>query len=126
MATLVFVYNAKADWLSAAWDVAHKIISPHTYACELCGLTHGAFKEKQLWKNYRETSNITLEFYYKNQFVQHFDASVQAVVTNYPVVLWLDHNTAAQVFMTKAELKKLQQVEDLITAIEARKKQFLM
>ena len=32
---LIFVYNANSGKLSAALDIAHKIISPSTYQCRL-------------------------------------------------------------------------------------------
>ena len=34
----LFVYNAKSDKLHKYLDFAHKIISPKTYACDLCSL----------------------------------------------------------------------------------------
>jgi len=49
MRTLIFVYNAASDIWSKSLDAAHKIISPSTYACNLCSLTHGNFSEKQVW-----------------------------------------------------------------------------
>lgn len=33
-------------------DSAHKIISPATYDCKLCELTHGVFKENELWSRF--------------------------------------------------------------------------
>ncbi len=54
---LIFVYNANAGKLSAALDIAHKIISPSTYQCNLCSLTHGTFTERDVWKKFSEESD---------------------------------------------------------------------
>jgi hypothetical protein len=38
---LLFVYNADSGLAAALFDSAHKLLSPQTYACNLCALTHG-------------------------------------------------------------------------------------
>lgn len=40
----LFVYNADSGLFNTATDIAHKILLPETYACNLCALTHGHFK----------------------------------------------------------------------------------
>ncbi len=43
---LIFVYNADSGKLNVLFDVGHKIVSPGTYKCDLCTLTHGTFTER--------------------------------------------------------------------------------
>ena len=45
MMKLIFVYNAGSGKLNALFDMAHKIVSPTTYECSLCALTHDAFQD---------------------------------------------------------------------------------
>ena len=40
-----FIYNAKSGLANSIFDLAHKLISPDTYECNLCKITHGAFTE---------------------------------------------------------------------------------
>ena len=79
---LMFVYNANSGKLSAALDIAHKIISPNTYQCNLCSLTHGTFTERDVWKKFREESDTELVFYHKDEFENDFKKQF-----TYPIVL---------------------------------------
>jgi hypothetical protein len=53
---LLFVYNANSGKLNAAFDMAHKAISPSTYKCSLCALTHNPLKEKKEWVDFQKAS----------------------------------------------------------------------
>lgn len=55
-----FIYNAKNGLANSIFDLAHKIISPDTYECNLCKITHGAFTENKKFKELKEKYNITL------------------------------------------------------------------
>jgi hypothetical protein len=60
--TLVFVYNANGGIFNLLTDVAHKILSPQTYSCNLCSLTHSNFGMKDEWREYLETLPAAFEF----------------------------------------------------------------
>ncbi len=64
---LVFVYNANSNWFNKVVDFSHKIISPNSYQCELCSLTHGAFGPKEEWLKFIETLDYEVKFSYKNE-----------------------------------------------------------
>src|ERR1700755_1634191 len=59
---LVFVYNADSGVFNALADAAHKIFSPRTYACNLCALTHTAFRVRGEWRRFLEGLGEPLEF----------------------------------------------------------------
>ena len=65
---LIFVYNADSGVFNLLSDVAHKIFSPQTYACNLCALTHSNFGMKKEWKEYLETLDVPLEFLHADEF----------------------------------------------------------
>lgn len=67
---LVFVYNADAGLFSTVSDFAHKIISPETYACNLCKLTYGNFAMKKEWKGFIEGLNCEKVFLHKDEFLK--------------------------------------------------------
>jgi hypothetical protein len=52
LTAVVFVYNADAKLTSAAFDFLHKIVSPSTYQCKLCGITYGNFSMVKEWKDF--------------------------------------------------------------------------
>ena len=65
---LIFVYNADSGKINALQDSIHKIISPATYSCRLCQLTHSFFKERKEWSDFVKSLNIECEFLHKDEF----------------------------------------------------------
>jgi len=57
---LQFIYNAKNGWANSIIDLVHKNISPETYQCNLCKITHGAFTENKKFKEFKKKYKITL------------------------------------------------------------------
>ena len=67
MKHLVFVYNADSGLFNTVTDIAHKIISPKTYACQLCSLTHSYFTVKKDWADFLSGLDAELEFLHKDE-----------------------------------------------------------
>ncbi len=109
---LVFVYNANSGRLNALFDIAHKTLSPSTYQCDLCSLTHGAFSEKASWKRFREESGIEMTFLHKDEFEKRETGDYPG----YPLILKVD-NGSMSVFMNRDEIARLANVDALILAI---------
>ncbi len=64
---LVFVYNAAGGLFNAVADAAHKILSPATYQCSLCALTHTAFRMRPEWKRFLATLDPPPEFLHADE-----------------------------------------------------------
>ncbi|MGI9036315.1 MAG: hypothetical protein ACR2GD_09795 [Pyrinomonadaceae bacterium] len=71
---LIFVYNAGSGLFNLLSDAARKIISPKTYPCNLCALTHSNFGMKKEWKNYLETLDAQPEFLHADEFARQYPA----------------------------------------------------
>jgi len=69
---LIFVYNADSGVFNLMTDIAHKIFSPQTYACNLCAITHSNFGMKKEWKEYLESLDTELEFLHADEFKQKY------------------------------------------------------
>lgn len=129
---LIFVYNANSGIHNAILDSAHKIISPDTYACNLCDITYGTIKEDSVWRKYRKKNKklskaqdpkaIEMEFLHKNQFIKRHDSKERDTYT-YPIVLAVKNNYM-EVFIHTEILDVVETSEELIELIEARKKKF--
>lgn len=65
---LIFVYNARSGLFNQVADYAHKILSPGTYACDLCSLTHGNLGMYREWEGFIKTLSLQVSFQYKNQW----------------------------------------------------------
>jgi len=112
MASLLFVYNAKSDYWSKKLDFAHKIISPTTYNCNLCALTHGNFGETEIWKDFRENSKIDMKFIHKDQFQKEYP-QIEAI---FPII-FKKEDTELSVFMNAATLSQINSVDDLVSTV---------
>ena len=71
--SLVFVYNADSGLFNTVTDIAHKILSPKTYSCNLCAITHSYFSVKQQWADFLEELDVNCEFLHRDEFVQQYD-----------------------------------------------------
>ncbi len=111
---LIFVYNANSGKLSAAFDIAHKLISPSTYQCNLCQLTHGAFKERDVWKKFKEESDAEMVFYHKDEFEHAYDRKFE-----YPVVLKEEDGELVE-YISAKQINSLKDVENLIARLKSK------
>ncbi|MEO1237919.1 MAG: hypothetical protein AAFX76_14135 [Planctomycetota bacterium] len=95
---LIFVYNADAGRLHAAFDSLHKLVSPGTYACSLCAVTHHPLGMKQRWRDFVEALPAEVEFLHRDEAVARYDVrdtawpSVLRETAGRPEV-WLDAAT---------------------------------
>lgn len=108
---IIFVYNADSNLLSKIFDFGHKVISPKTYQCELCSLTHGKFGERALWKTFREEKNKRFKFMYKDEFSDKFNVSIE-----YPVILKKKQGKIS-ILIDKDELSKMKSLNELMNKL---------
>lgn len=107
---LLFVYNAASGRLNGWIDMAHKIVSPSTYECSLCALTHGAFTEKKAWARFRDESGLQMQFLHKDEFEKEYGLSYA-----YPVILKVA--AEPELFMSAEQIGQLATVDALIDRI---------
>jgi len=110
--TLIFVYNTDSNPLSSLIDLGHKILSPETYDCSLCKLTHGPFTEKEDWKAFRISIGAPAEFLHRDEFEKKYNRSFE-----YPVIL--RKSDKLELLLTKQEIDKIGDLDALITAIKS-------
>jgi hypothetical protein len=65
--TLVFVYNANSGFFNGLADLAHKTLSPDTYACHLCRLTYSPLGMRRGWKRFLSELDFDLEFLHRDE-----------------------------------------------------------
>src|SRR3990170_7404813 len=65
---IIFVYNADSGVFNLLSDIAHKMFSPQTYACNLCAITHSNLGMKKEWKAYLDSLANPLEFLHADEF----------------------------------------------------------
>lgn len=113
--TLLFVYNANSNRWNKLFDIIHKAISPETYTCDLCKLTHGVFKEKERWAVFKKQSKFRMTFLYKDQFLRLH--GVENKQFSFPIVLQ-HKNGKFRPILTNQELQGFDETKDLIALLE--------
>ena len=116
MKKLLFVYNADSGKLSALGHSLHKLISPQTYDCSLCKVTHGFFGAKQEWTEFIDELDYAVQFYHKDEFlVDYPDSSVE----DFPVLIQQCENNFTEL-LSRQEMKELSSLERLIECIREK------
>ncbi len=116
--TIIFIYNADSNVWSKYLGFAHKIISPSTYSCDLCSLTHGNFSENSIWKEFRETTPYEFVFKYKDEFIEELK-DVEYQKFQLPVILERK-GAISNVLVNAEKLNLMNSVEDLIAFLREK------
>ena len=119
MKKIIFVYNATSGKVNGLLDIAHKLISPKTYQCSLCAITHDTFSENEQWKQFRETTKLSLEFLHSDEF----ESNYKSIDTKYPVIL-LHENQKLTEWISKNDIEKIETTKELIELIKEKTKNF--
>ncbi len=114
MMELIFVYNANSGRANKMWDAVHKMVSPTTYDCELCTLTHHSFGAHSKWQSFLKEAKVSVKVYYKDQFERTFDSKME-----FPAVLFYE-NSVVRTILDKKELKHINELEDLLVLLEQK------
>ena len=113
---LIFVYNADSGLFNTVTDIAHKMLSPKTYSCNLCALTHGHFKIKEDWVNFLEEIDSELEFLHRDEFVEKYNYSNAELPA-----IFIEENGELSPWLDQAIINEIQTLNNLKTAIIKRK-----
>ena len=108
---LIFVYNADSGLLNTLMDIGHKIIKPETYTCNLCNLTFGNFSENRKWKEFRENTDIEMEFLHRDEFETKYEMKLAC-----PVIL--KGADPLEIAISKEQLEEFKSLDELIKAVK--------
>jgi hypothetical protein len=113
--TLVFVYNADGGLFNTLSDVAHKILSPETYACNLCALTHTAFGMRREWKEFLLSLDARTEFLHADELQSRYGVTGLAL----PSIL-RKRGATLEEFIDAAAINSCRTLDELKRAITDR------
>ena len=102
---LIFVYNADSGLWSGALDVMHKVFSPKTYACKLCGITYGALSVKKEWAEFIVSLPVKTEFLHRDEWLQKFKRT-----DNLPAV-FIQKGEALESFIPAEEMNRMDLID---------------
>lgn len=110
---IIFVYNAEAGFLNGMMDSVHKIVSPSTYECSLCAITHGSFTMDRAWRDYLRGLPLETVFHHRKDFRAAYPAAEFAL----PAIL-LEKDGKVTELVDAAGLKAQSDVNGLIKALD--------
>ena len=108
---LLFVYNADSGLWDSLLDIGHKAVSPDTYGCNLCSITHGALRERPEWKKFKRETRHELEFLHRDEFEKRFGKNHGYGL---PAVFAENGEGNWKTLIPSAELESLKGVADLV------------
>lgn len=113
--TIIFVYNANSGLFNTLGDMAHKVFSPQTYACNLCGITHTPLGMKNEWKEYLESLHV------KKVFLHADELKNQYGIENVELpALFLEADAKAKLWIKADEINSCKSIDELKTLIDSK------
>lgn len=115
-AQLIMVYNADGDKVSVLLNMAHKIVSPSTYECSLCSITHGAFTMRARWKEFLKQFPRKPRELHRDEFLAEFpDTAI-----SFPAILVRFGNEQPRVLVTSVGLNTVSDIDELTKLVMLR------
>ena len=105
---LIFIYNTKSGVVNELIDIAHKLVSPETYDCNLCAISYGAFSMKKKWSKYIETLPFKSTFTYKDKFSKNGYNNIK-----FPSI-FIRSNKKLDEIISATEINKINNLDQLI------------
>ena len=103
---LVFVYNADSGLFNTVTDIAHKIISPKTYSCNLCALTHGYFSIRDSWVKFLQQLDVECEFLHRDELFNKY-----AIENSELPVIYENTDGELKVWITKEKIEQFNSID---------------
>lgn len=109
---LIFVYNANSGLLNQLFQSAHKLLSPNSYSCSLCQLTHHSLGQRHIWKQFQKEQKIDFQFLHKDEI----DFKTTSKKPEYPIIYYTSDKRYIP-FLKANEINELESTKELIEAI---------
>lgn len=112
---IIFVYNADSGVFNLLSDIAHKMFSPQTYACNLCAITHSNLGMRKEWKAYLDSLANPLEFLHSDEFKDKYKPEN----VNLPAI-FVEENGLPKQIVSAAQIDESRSIGDLKTLIDSQ------
>jgi hypothetical protein len=113
---LIFVYNANSGLGNALLDTFHKLLSPSTYPCSLCGITYGATRMRPEWRDFLKSLPFPTHFIYRDQLPDTYPALIGQPL---PAVFVKNNDGSVVPLITAVQMQRLD-LSSLIGLLQQR------
>ncbi len=96
-------------------DIAHKLFSPQTYACNLCAITHTPLGMRDEWKEFIESLEVPVEFLHRDELKKQYQLGQLTL----PAILRKEGTRLAE-WITAEEINGCRSIPDLTSLIQKR------
>ncbi len=114
---LVFVYNADSGFVSTLLDIGHKIVSPQTYSCNLCAITHSTFSMRDEWKNFVAGLGVPVEFLHRDELAERHGLSDVPLPATF-----LKTEDGLKQWISREEIDRCRSLDELKRLVEQKPK----
>lgn len=112
---LVFVYNAEAGLLNGIMDSIQKVVSPSTYACDLCAITYGLTTMNSKWRVWLKQLDMPAQFFHRADFRRAWpDENVRL-----PAIL-MEKDDQLTALIAADAFESIKHVDQLIAVLEGK------
>jgi hypothetical protein len=111
---LVFVYAVDGGALNTLLDVAHKLLSPSTYKCNLCMLTYGALSARREWTEFLAQLPLESEFLHRDELA----AKSPELARDVPAVL-VQRGSSLEPLIGSTAINRCKSLPELIELVRA-------
>jgi hypothetical protein len=113
--SLLFVYANDAGAIPGLIHYVHKIVSPSTYECRLCALTHGPLGRRAAWKRALDELSIPCEFLHRDELLARHQVRDPAL----PVVFVVREGRLGPL-ISKSEIEACGDLDAIIALLQER------
>ena len=106
---LIFVYNADSGLFNTVTDIAHKILSPSTYNCNLCAITHSYFSVRENWANFVKELPLKCEFLHRDEFIRKYNRQDSKL----PAIFQLEQDMTIKEVIAADQINKCKTIDEL-------------
>ncbi len=111
---VVFVYNADSGVFNTLADIAHKLISPASYQCNLCSLTHGYFNIRDVWLEFLGDLDTDIEFLHRDEYIKQYGESDIGLPA-----IFIKDDKQLKLWIDKDAINQMQSTDELMELIRA-------
>ena len=91
----------------------HKWISPDTYSCSLCKLTHGFFGAKEEWDSFLRSFGEEVRVMYRDAFIEEFGD----ITGSFPIVArW--KNDILERILSSEDIEGVRDLDELLSLLK--------
>ena len=115
MKEIILVYNETLNPISLVENIITRYTDPSKYSCNLCHITSGHIKMKNIWKEYLASVECKTEVYLKKSFSKKYPKFKNYL---YPAIFTLDDNDNVKLLISESEIKDCSEIEMLIALMK--------